>query len=207
MNHSENILYSFRRCPFAIRARMALSYADAQYQHREILLKNKPQSMLDYSKKATVPVLVTNGSVIDESLDVMQWALSINDKDNWLLKDNQNKKTEMLGLIDICDNQFKPVLDLYKYSDRHIFSEIYYRDQTLWFIELLNSKLKENKYLFSNHISLADIAIFPFIRQYAFVNKKWFDETLYTYLINWLNRLLSSELFIKIMTKHKLWVD
>ena len=190
-----------------MRARMALAYAKINYQHREILLKNKPQSMLNYSAKGTVPVLIEKATVIDESLDVMRWALSHNDMDNWLLKDKANRQDEMFELIRICDEKFKQQLDRYKYSDRYPLTEIEYRDQSQWFLKLLNERLSHHQFLISNQMCMADIAIFPFIRQYAYVNKKWFDNTSYTYLNKWLDYWLNSKLFLSIMQKHSLWED
>jgi glutathione S-transferase len=207
MNEPQQILYSFRRCPYAMRARMALSYAQINYQHREILLKDKPASMLAFSAKGTVPVLIVNDEVIDESLSIMHWSLKQNDTDNWFY--NTDNKTQVIinELIDTCDNRFKKQLDLYKYSERYEHSEVHYRDESIWFLEELNQRLSDNKYLISDDISLADMAIFPFIRQYAFVNKKWFDETPYKHLQKWLDYHISSEIFISIMKKHPLWVD
>jgi glutathione S-transferase len=195
------ILYSFRRCPYAMRARMALAYAQIEYEHREILLKDKPISMLNYSAKGTVPVLVVGAHIIDESLDVMRWALQQNDPDEWL------KNNHQFELIKKCDTKFKPQLDKYKYSDRFECSETHYRSASLWFLIELNNCLAQHKYLMSDSLSLADIAIFPFIRQFSFVNKKWFDGNEYRYLQNWLEALLESTLFIKIMQKHQLWKD
>lgn len=201
------IFYSFRRCPYAMRARMALAYAKIEVDHREILLKDKPQSMLDYSPKGTVPVLVVDGLIIDESLDVMNWALVQNDPENCLLKDDENRHNKMMELIQICDTKFKPQLDCYKYSDRHELSEEQYRDKTLWFLELLNNQLCRYGNLITEKPTLADMAIFPFIRQFAFVNKKWFDNTHYTHLQYWLENNIKSMLFKSIMQKHPLWID
>ncbi len=196
-----NILYSFRRCPYAIRARMALQYSGIEYQHREILLKNKPQSMLDYSAKGTVPVFVTENNILDESIDVMRWALNQFDTDKWLQQPQQN------DLIEKSDQQFKAQLDRYKYSDRHELSEREYRDEALWFLDLLDTKLQQHSQLLSNEVSMADIAIFPFIRQFAFVDKQWFDENGYGYLQKWLAGHLHSDLFVKVMEKHPIWSD
>jgi glutathione S-transferase len=170
MADNQPILYSFRRCPYAMRARMALQYAGIMYEQREILLKDKPQSMLDYSAKGTVPVFIVSGEVIDESLDIMFWALAQQDKDDWLENNKQ------LDLIKCCDKEFKPQLDKYKYSDRHELSESEYRNQALWFLHQLNQQLLNSKYLFSDNISMADIAIFPFIRQFSYVDIVWFES-------------------------------
>ena len=201
------IYYSFRRCPYAMRARMALAYANIKVEHREILLKKKPQSMLQYSPKGTVPVLVVGDSVIDESLAIMHWALEHNDRDNWLLNDDRVLQKEMRELITLNDEKFKPQLDHYKYSDRHELSEESYRNQSEWFLELLNNKLSKQYYLIGKKITMADIAIFPVIRQYAFVNKTWFDQTAYCHLQKWLENHIQSSLFQSIMHKHSLWVD
>lgn len=207
ISEKNTILYSFRRCPYAMRARMALRYSEINWQHREILLKNKPKSMLDYSAKGTVPVLIVGDRIIDESLDVMKWALSQKDNDNWLLNDDQKLQKEMFELIQNCDNKFKAQLDNYKYSTSRPLSETQYREGSLWFLQLLDERLSEHKFLISSQVCLADISIFPFIRQYAFVNKKWFDETDYVKLQNWLENWLKSDLFLSIMQKHSLWED
>jgi glutathione S-transferase len=190
-----------------MRARMALVYSETTVELREILLKDKPQSMLEYSTKGTVPVLVANNQVIEESLDVMKWALGQKDKDHWFHGLDDKTQKQILDLIDKNDNEFKPILDHYKYSDRHPESEEHYRDQSLNYLQELDQRLTENKYLFGDTLTLADIAIFPFIRQYAFVNKKWFDATEYTALQRWLQKLLTSELFLSVMQKYKPWKD
>ena len=190
-----------------MRARMALMYSQVNFEHREILLKDKPASMLQYSAKGTVPVLIVADKIIDESLDVMHWALNQNDPKNWMLADDKALQKEMLSLIQTCDTKFKPQLDQYKYSDRYELSEEYYRDQTQWFLSTLNERLKQRKCLMTDEKSLADVAIFPFIRQFAFVNKQWFDSNEYTNLQNWLERHLKSALFQSIMQKHTLWRD
>ena len=199
------ILYSFRRCPYAMRARMALAYSEIVVELREILLKDKPASMLESSSKATVPVLVLEEKVIDESLDVMKWALLQKDKDQWFHGLDPKVQNEILELIDKNDHQFKPILDRYKYSDRHPQSEDYYRNLSLGYLEELYQRLLKNKYLFGANLSLADVAIFPFIRQFAFVNKKWFDATRLQSLKAWLEDFLSSERFLGIMQKYKPW--
>ena len=186
---------------------MALMYSQINIEHREILLKDKPLSMLQYSAKGTVPVLIVADKVIDESLDAMLWALSQNDPKNWMLGDDKVLQQDMMSLIETCDRKFKPQLDQYKYSDRHELSEEYYRDQTLWFLSSLNERLKQHKYLQTDAVSLADIAIFPFIRQLAFVNKQWFDKNEYTSLQKWLEVFIKSTLFQAIMPKYPLWSD
>jgi len=201
MNSIKPILYSFRRCPYAMRARMALSYAQLEYELRDILLKNKPQSLLNYSTKGTVPILVFANQVIDESLDIMLWAIRKRDKSGWLDAKNQ------FDLIQLCDHKFKLQLDQYKYSDRFEKSDEFYREQALWFLVLLNEKLMSQNNLFSDNISLADIAVFPFVRQFAYVNKLWFDSLPFNALKKWLERHMNSALFKHIMLKTDLWKD
>lgn len=200
------ILYSFRRCPYAIRTRLALRYAGIQVELREVVLRDKPQQMLEISPKGEVPVLLLDdGRVIDESLDIISWALEQNDVDDWLLK-NESFIQPMLDLIAQNDNVFKQHLDHYKYADR--FPEYpadYYRQQGEVFLEQLESRLAKTPYLFGDRVSLADACIFPFIRQFAFVDKDWFDNSRYTNLHNWLENWLNSPLFLSVMHKYAQW--
>jgi glutathione S-transferase len=190
------ILYSFRRCPYAIRARMALKYSGIALEIREVILRNKPPEMLNYSSKGTVPVLIlTNGEVIDESLNIMLWAISQHDPNNW-------QSEEFKQLIDENDNVFKQHLDQYKYSVKHPeHSKEYYRQQGEVFLQQLEQRLGKHKYLLCDQMTIADVAIFPFIRQYAHVDKQWFDQTPYQRLQTWLNEFLQSDLFNAIMKK------
>jgi glutathione S-transferase len=212
------ILYSFRRCPYAMRARLActLFLPPESLELREVVLKNKPQELLDISPKATVPVLLassrplTNSTLVDESRDIMIWALE---------KGTQGQtadalKTQYLPLhlqlrinelIDENDGSFKWALDHYKYADRFAESEEYYRKLGENFLSKLERLLEHNRYLFTQEMSLADIAIFPFVRQFAHVDKPWFEQSTYPKLIQWLNELLGSELFNSIMEKYKPW--
>lgn len=187
-----------------MRARMALAQAGIELELREILLKDKPQDMLDHSPKGTVPTLITaSAEVIDESLDVMSWALEQNDPDDWLADHGVGTTW-----IEACDNHFKALLDKYKYAGRHPeLSESEHREKTLPFISKLNEKLGKSTYLTGSQLSMADIAIFPFIRQYAMVDKKWFDSQPYPALQKWLAELLNSNLFKCIMKKYKLYND
>jgi len=196
------ILYSFRRCPYAIRARLAIKVSQIKVELREVLLKDKPDEMLAISPKGTVPVLLLpNGQAIEESREIMQWALSQNDPKNWL-----SNLQESYDLIDHNDHQFKPLLDLYKYADRHPEnSRDVYREQTESFINLLDQRLRINQYLLSDKISFADMAIFPFVRQFAFVDKNWFDQTPYLKLRTWLEEMLTSEIFNSVMDKYSRW--
>ena len=198
------VFYSFRRCPYAIRARMALYYSGITCELREIELKNKPQTMLDASPKGTVPVLILDeGKVIDESLDVMYWALqSGKDQHNWLATDVDKYR----ALILQNDGDFKHYLDRYKYADRYPeYSKSYYRQQAEKFLQKLESCLVSTPYLTSESMKFVDVAIFPFIRQFAFVDKNWFDNAPYINLQCWLEKLLQSELFTAVMQKYKPW--
>lgn len=198
-----HIFYSFRRCPYAIRARLAIAYSQQPVQLREVILKDKPKELLQLSDKGTVPVLqLDTGEILDESLDIMAWALSQNDPDQWL-SDNIHS---MLDLIDKNDFEFKAWLDKYKYADRFPEnSETYYREQCEYFLVRLETLLKLNDYLFSKHISLADIAIFPFIRQFAAVDSIWFQQSSYSHLKLWLETLTNSPLFLSVMNKYPTW--
>jgi glutathione S-transferase len=204
MTQSQPILYSFRRCPYAIRARMTLSYAGVELEHREVLLRDKPQAMLDASSKATVPILhLPDGRVIDESFDVMRWALEQNDKDRWW----RNELVELtLKLVEENDLQFKSWLDRYKYADRYPQqSQQAYRKEAEKFVCKLESKLETQAFLVDKQMTFSDVAIFPFIRQFAFVDKAWFDQAPYPKIQSWLQSFLDSTLFTNVMQKHPTW--
>lgn len=200
------ILYSFRRCPFAIRARMALAYAGIEVELREVLLRSKPSAMLKASPKATVPVLVLpGGEVIDESVDIMRWALDRNDPDHWWNTDNEQDSIE---LVRQCDLEFKAHLDHYKYADRHPeHPQTVYRQRAERFLVELERRLEKRQYLAGNRIGYADAAIFPFIRQFAMVNRPWFDRAPYPGLQTWLESFLGSVLFTGVMTKYPPWKE
>ena len=200
------ILYSFRRCPYAIRARMALRYAGVQVELREILLREKPPQMLAVSNKGTVPVLVLpDGSVLDESYDVMRWALNHHDPDHWC---EAALAAEANALIDQNDHSFKAYLDRYKYADRYPEHPMeYYRSQAEGFLQILEAQLTTTQFLLGEKISIADVAIFPFIRQFAFVDKDWFDCAPYPNLRAWLDNFLESEAFLSVMEKHVVWSE
>ena len=204
MNSSLPILYSFRRCPYAIRARMALAVSHLAVELREVDLKRKPPEMIDISPKATVPVLkLVSGEVIDESLEIIDWALTISDPDHWLLHGQISSSHD---LILLNDGEFKKCLDHYKYADRFPESPIeHYRKIASDFPSMLNDLLHETNFLVSDQPSLVDIAIFPFIRQFAFVDKQWFDETAWSHLQQWLEYFLNSQLFLTVMKKYNPW--
>lgn len=206
-------LYSFRRCPYAMRARLACAlFLNPQcLELREVVLKNKPQELLAISPKATVPVLalqevqLDDKSIIDESRDIMLWAL---ERASGELKTQYlpfHLQLEVDELIDENDGSFKWALDRYKYADRYDESEEHYRQLGEVFLVKLENLLGKQNYLLSAEMSLADIAIFPFVRQFAHVDNKWFEASPYPRLIQWLNELLESELFSSIMEKYKPW--
>ena len=201
---AQPILYSFRRCPFAMRARMALLNCGIKPELREVKLHNMPPALLALSPKATVPVLqLSEGRVIDESLDIMRWALSIEDPSHWL--ENIDISNQ---LIDQSDNNFKPLLDKYKYADRHTeFSQIEHRQNAEPFIKLLDEKLNQHPYLVDGQIRLADIAIFPFIRQFVGVEPNWFSHSNYSAVKIWLDALIESSQFKKVMQKYTVWQE
>jgi glutathione S-transferase len=197
------VLYSFRRCPYAIRARLALRAAGIRCTLREVVLRDKPPELIACSPKATVPVLVLeDGEVIDESLDIMVWTLSRNDPDGWLKVDNRAARR----LIDENDGEFKAAIDRYKYPDRYPDAgRETYRASGEVFLEKLESRLEKNSHLFGDHTSLADIALLPFVRQFAYVDMDWFRASRYQAVKAWLQRFLESARFASVMEKYPAW--
>ena len=193
---TEPVLYSFRRCPYAMRARLALRYSGIPLSIVEVSLKAKPAEMLAASPKGTVPVLVcADGSVIEQSLDIMHWALARHDPDNWL-------QPGCAALIEENDTRFKMLLDRYKYAIRYPeYPMEYYRGQGAVFLQRLEDLLAQTPYLCGAALSLADVALAPFVRQFAHVNREWFAGTPYRRLQAWLQRFLDSPLFIAVMAK------
>ena len=193
-----NTLYSFRRCPYAMRARMALRYSGVPVEIVEVSLKAKPSEMLAISPKGTVPVLDADGRVIDESLEIMRWALAQNDPQGWLL-DGDSRIAE---LIEANDQGFKVDLNRYKYAERYPEQPMeVYRAQGAVFLQRLEGLLQDRDYLLADHPSLADIALLPFVRQFAHVDREWFAQTPYPRLQAWLHNFLESDLFTSIMKK------
>jgi len=193
-----NTLYSFRRCPYAMRARMALRYSGVPVEIVEVSLKAKPAAMLAISPKGTVPVLEADGRVIDESLEIMRWALAQHDPDDWLL-DGDSRIAE---LIEANDQVFKVHLNRYKYAERYPEQPMeVYRAEGAVFLQRLDGLLEGRDYLLSDHLSLADVALLPFVRQFAHVDREWFAQTPYVRLQAWLQRFLESDLFTSIMKK------
>ena len=185
---------------------MAIHISGQKCELREVLLRDKPPSMLEYSPKGTVPVLILqDGSVIDESLDVIDWALNLNDPDDWQ-RSKDTKKTK--ELIKINDGEFKYHLDRYKYSKRYDNEDPeFHRKKCLKFIESLNNELNNSKYIFDNNISYVDIVLLPFIRQFRIADMEWFDSLPYDNIKDWLSKFLDSFLLNIIMKKYDLWKE
>jgi glutathione S-transferase len=195
-------LYSFRRCPYAMRARMALRYSGVAVDIVEVSLKAKPAEMLALSSKGTVPVLSVDGQVIDESLAIMRWALARHDPQDWLLKDDPQAQQAIADLIDENDRVFKVHLNRYKYAERYPEQPMtFYRAEGEVFLRRLDELLEGRDYLLAQHPSLADVALMPFVRQFAHVDREWFAQTPYRRLQDWLQQFLESELFTTIMKK------
>ena len=194
------ILYSFRRCPYAMRARMALLESGLVVELREVALGNKPPEMIAASAKATVPVLVPDdGPVIDESIDIMRWALARHDPEDWLGGEDR-------ALIGLFDSDFKHHLDRYKYPDRHTAYPIAHRDAGVSLLIPLDARLGQQHNLSRDACSITDIAIMPFIRQFAAVDQGWFYRQPLPYLQPWLARQMGSALFERAMLRVKPWV-
>lgn len=198
------LLYSFRRCPYAMRARLALGISGQRVILREIKLSQKPVEFLQASAKGEVPALVMpEGQVIDESLDIMDWALTINDPEQWRVKELAGQTT---ALIEENDQSFKQHLDHYKYFER--FPEgvqLEYRQQAEVFLQRLEALLQQQSFLLADRATFADMALLPFIRQFAGVDPDWFNQSKYQMLRQWLNNLLQGELFNSIMPRYPFW--
>lgn len=205
MNQQLPILYSFRRCPYAMRARLAIFASQQAVMLREVVLRDKPQEMLDISPKATVPVLqLSSGQVIDESLDIMKWALGVHDPYGWL--GDEVTLAAMFELIGQVDGSFKKNLDRYKYGNRYPDENTSdQRDQGVVFLSRLNEQLEPYGQLFGAKPMLADYAIFPFVRQFANVDRTWFDRLDLPFLHQWLEGHLQSDLFRHILQKYRQW--
>ena len=193
------ILYSFRRCPYAIRARLAIYSADIELELREVLLRDKAPKFLEVSKSKTVPCLQTNDEILDESLEIMVWALKINDPKNWLRETDKSYE-----LIETCDGPFKYALDRTKYPNRYP-NENAAENRVLAseFLDLIESQL--NPCLFGASFNLADIAIFPFIRQFAHIDFDWFLSQPWPKTAQWLENFKTSEMFNSVMKKYSKW--
>jgi glutathione S-transferase len=199
------ILYSYRRCPYAMRARMALQYAGIQVEHREIDLRNKPHSMLLASPKGTVPVLCLEGKILDQSLEIMYWALGQSDPDGWRSIDESIAQ----HWIEKNDGPFKLLLDQYKYPNRYpdLNQEEVLNNAIELMLKPMETTLQSSQYLLGNKMAWVDIAIFPFIRQFSMVNPKRFEELPFALSKKWINYHLESELFNSAMQKYPVWID
>ncbi len=201
------ILYSFRRCPYAMRARLGLVASRVTVALREVVLRNKPAHMLEISPRGTVPVLqLADGTVIEESLEIMLWALQQNDSQGWLLP-KIGTMEEMLQLIEEMDGDFKRNLDRYKYSTRYEDTD---PDEhyTLATQELsrLSDRLESSAYLFGNRPALADQALFPFVRQFANADKERFEKEAPASVRKWLIKLINQPDFKTVFgSKRKPW--
>ncbi len=202
------ILYSLQNCPYALRARLAILLAQQTVQIRAITMKDKPREMLLASPKGTVPVLVIDEDhVIDESLDVMLWALNLHDPENLLYSQDPKALPQMLKIIDENDAEFKPNLEKYKRAKRFHGDDL--EDSRLdceAFIQALEQRLSHHEFLMGTTPSLLDYALLPFIRQFSRVNKSEFSHQRYMHLRHWLRHHLQSRLFSKAMFKYPLWL-
>ncbi|WP_114520694.1 glutathione S-transferase [Altererythrobacter sp. ZODW24] len=195
------ILYSFRRCPYAMRARMAVLIAGQACEIREVKLSAKPEAMIAASEKATVPVLVlSDGDVLEESLDIMRWSLAQQDPEGWLERDAPE-------LIEVNDGPLKHHLDRYKYSARHDTDPLEHRAAAMVILQHLEARLGDSTNLCGETRGIADMAIFPFVRQFAATDRDWFDGAPVPHLRKWLDRHIASPLFQAIMIKRQPWAD
>jgi len=194
------ILYSFRRCPYAMRARLALVVSDQQVELREILLRDKAPEFLTVSESATVPCLKSSDVILDESLDIMKWALAQNDPDDWLTMPEAGH-----DLITQADGPFKEALDQTKYHTRYDSDPKLARAKAHDFLHQLNAQIGPKAYLFKDTPSLADMAILPFVRQFANIDKPRFDGEDWPNLSRWLESFLASDIFQTIMPKYAVW--
>lgn len=198
---SAPILYSFRRCPYAMRARLALAVSGVRYELREVKLSDKPAALLTASPKGTVPVLhLPDATVIDESLDIMRWALSICDPEGWLARDDP-------ALIAANDGGFKHDLDRYKYPQRHGSDSRVHRERGAAFLSELDRRLADHAQLCGPTRGLADAAIVPFVRQFAGVEPDWFAAQPLRRLQVWLASHRASPLFDAVMVRAPHWVS
>ena len=208
------ILYSFRRCPYAMRARLAWAASGLLCELREVVLRYKPQALRDASPKATVPVLVLpTGQIIDESIDVMYWALGQQDPEGLLQPEHENTIKE---LVRANDGPFKKVLDRYKYPQRHEVehgersAESYAQEQrelAMQHIANLEARLKSHSYLLGENISLADLALAPFVRQFAHTDEEWFAAQPVPAVQRWLAAFIASPRLERVMNKYEQWQE
>jgi len=195
------ILYTFRRCPYAIRARLAIQVAGIAVEKREVVLKDKPSHLLAISPKGTVPVLLLpNGQVLEQSLDIMHWALTQHDPQGWLAHGNT---LDAQQLLDTNDGPFKRLLDAYKYPERHPQrTATQYRDEAVaTLLAPLDARLQQHPQLLGDQVHLVDMALLPFVRQFAQVDAAWFAQAPLPALRHWLQTHVHSPLFEQVMQK------
>jgi glutathione S-transferase len=199
------VLYSFRRCPYAMRARLALGISGMHVELREVVLRNKPAHMVELSPKATVPVLwLPDGRVIDESLDIMLWSLAVSDPADWLPPEDQ--RPQALALVARNDGEFKHHLDRYKYPHRYENAVAeQHRQAAGGVLSDLDAMLAKDSYLSGSRWGLVDAAILPFIRQFANTDKAWFETAPYPRLRSWLEQGLLLDVFVSMMKKYLPW--
>lgn len=209
------ILYSFRRCPYAMRARLAVMSSGIQCELREVVLRNKPAALLAASPKATVPVLITAQGVVEESLEIMRWALEQSDPNNYW-PDHEGLRATSLSLIQRNDVDFKLALDRYKYPDRnqhqvdfdtaHAYA-LKYRQLGAQILADLNQRIAQHGYILSAQAGLVDLALMPFVRQFAHTDKDWFAKQDWPALQQWLDQWLDSPLMQSVMHKYAPWEE
>ena len=202
------VLYSFRRCPYAMRARLALAASGTVCELREVVLARKPPALLQASPKGTVPVLVlADGVVLEQSLDIMLWALRRDDPQQWLPSAEQDLAAA-LELIGQCDGDFKAQLDRYKYPNRYDLPDgLAHRALGAQFLQTLNDRLGSHRYLMGGHFGLADAAIAPFVRQFAHTDPAWFTSQAWTALQQWLSAFEASGDYARVMDKFAAWTE
>jgi len=200
------VLYSFRRCPYAMRARLAIAAAGQTCALREVVLRNKPPEMIAVSPKGTVPVVVLpDTEVIEESLEIMRWALGRHDPEGWLVPWDHDRD-DIDALITENDGPFKDALDRYKYPTRYENTDpLHHRSQGEAFLNKLNARLLNTTYLCGNDFTFADAAITPFIRQFANTDREWFNALDLSGVQRWLQNSLQSDRFLRVMEKYPAW--
>ncbi|MFT5669198.1 MAG: glutathione S-transferase [Glaciecola sp.] len=201
------ILYSLRHCPFAMRARLAIFKSKQAVELRDVKLTNKPAAMLIASAKGTVPILVVSPvQIIDESLDVMLWSLEQSDPDNLLL--DASIRHDLLAFIAMYDLEFKACIERYKAAKRYHEPNLEQcRQACEVYVKDLEHRLGKHSYVWGEYESVADIAILPFIRQFAKVERSWYVQSSYTNVKRWLNKYLQSAMFNKVMALHPIWEE
>ena len=190
-----------------MRTRMAIHTSQIKCELREVLLRNKPKEMISISPKGTVPVLLLDdGTMIEESIDIMKWSFSLNDP-LLILKEYQEKKNEMDRLIQLFDSSFKNYLDRYKYSNRYENEDpIGNRDLAIQILDTIEGQINNHNLLYGDRFSFVDMAILPFVRQFRIADTDWFDNDMALPKIQqWLNKFLNSDLYLAVMNKYKVW--